>query len=567
MLARFQQYINPYVPSTIKSFYQTVISKTYSIYQSVSQHSYTQAIFALAKKINTTHSVQNFKEGLLQPYVNLPKAIVAIEVSDKVKRVVKQSAYTGGTLFLVSYVYYGWLRPMFTLLAPENSYQQAIMDVAITTYLIDKLPRFYIDDMVNTISLSSVIAEVTPEKNKEYFECKCDPIEKARGNFNTNFHYISHVATLFMLSNNRYLGKVVELTLGSWLLGQTLFDYRLNMCDKHRYEVVSKNNSYFYGVGTAINSSALLLRWWLGVDSFFIMLVLQSMIMKLAMITSATHDHPLPGGGIELDFFYYVRDVGMRIIQDASNKLNLILKQRKKDKSKATSEQDFSKEFYALVQNYLSTTVAVVVGEEYAKLDTLVKTPALSLLIRLKEDEIRLGLDSIAKAQEHPLVIGIAKAIIKRIPKIFFPTTVGKKELLFFINVIYLNAVKEALPKVRELFNLAVSDVPIQHFFNEAKLESNHITVDVKEEKDSTLSVDISNANKNLLKEMVSKELEASLLTNMNSQPEESENIPNGKLNGKLPSLSPLLQNNYFPSTVSPRLESQSPKEKKRVFR
>ncbi len=476
MHTRMQEYLSSYVPQTISDGYQNLKDKAYSAYQAVIHHRYAEAIYSGYQTITHNHYLRNFWDGFSQPISQLPEAIVAIKKSKNMQNVLWQTGRSGAEIFFSSIFYYGYVRPFLS----EDYYVQQTTDAFFGGYLLAESLRFFVEDLINSTSCSCVTKELLPQNNK-HFECECNPIDKGKGGFNTNIYYITHGIVIFNFSCYPYVGPLVNWLFSPWYLGVSLADYRFNMCDQHRYQVFSQNNANLMGLGAGVKLATVgiskLIEAKTGANSPYINLIVQSLVMKLAMLITVLREAPLPGKEYEMDFLYYFRFATSQFVQDNVNRLNQYLKHKKnelhpssqevsdeKSDDKTKLSLSDSKALYKLVKQSLSDITAWTIGKDYAHLNTLVQTNPVKLFIKLNEKSIKAILELVKGAHReedfHPYAVAITKGLIKIMPAMLFPAGVGmtKKDVQFFIKIIYLNAVKQVLPTVINLVDHALED-------------------------------------------------------------------------------------------------------------
>ncbi|GEM_PF-4440887 len=459
MFARAKQYVSANISAIGKTFISLEHKTIESLYI-IKNHSSLKAINSAIVWIRSTHNARNFINGFLQPVTHLPEALLIIKKSDKLRKVLIQTAHSTAPMLLISFSYYRFVRPAMLTFASEDSYEIGTMDIAVTLYLVKMIPRFTVQDTVNTASFSDAMIERIPQ-HLRHFHCDCSPPEKRLGDFNTNIHYLTHSILLELLSNQKYVGPIINCFVTPWFLGQTFLDYRLNMCDAHRYQQVASNNFFLIGVGASTQFAIWAIRGALGIQSQFSTLAIRVFIMKLGMLTTALREEPLPGNEYSFDSTYYLRYATKKCLQDSTNSIYKKLKtiQAAHGKKTLLIENDaMANQSYHDLKQKLSYIIAKLIGEDYSHLNSLVRTNEIRLLIQLKKNNLIVLLDTIQVAQNHPYFISAIEKITKLLPTYLLPSGVSKEELIFFKRVIYLNTVKQGLPIIAKLVNHALQD-------------------------------------------------------------------------------------------------------------
>jgi len=457
MFPRMQQYVSDALPISVKEGYISLQHNALDAYLKIKNNSTIKSIYSALQWVTNTHNARNLIDGAMQLLAHFPEALLSIKKSEKIRTALVQTVYTAAPMLLISYAYYKFVRPFLEVhVVNKDSYELYALDIAITGYLAQEFPRFAVRDTINSASFSDAVAE-SISQNLPHFNCGCPAHEKRQSDVNTSVNYLTHLVLLEFFFNQRYFGFILNWIISPWFLGQTFLDYRLNMCDTHRYQQVSRNNFFLIGIGASTQFVVWGLSTALGVDSKFVIIPIRSLIMKLGMLTTALREEPLPGNEYAFDSTYYMRFATQKFLQDYTNRIYKNLKKTQAEHGDLFNDA-LKRQFYVSFKQKLSYIVSTIIGEDFAHLESLVRINEVRLLIKLKEQKLTNHLNIIQSGQDHPYVISAIEKVTKILPTYCLPSGVSKEEIRFFKKVIYLNAVKQVLPVIAGLVNHALKD-------------------------------------------------------------------------------------------------------------
>lgn len=318
------------------------------------------------KKIitDTTNQIKNTAEYVwsyrtyVMPYFNFtqfwegwsrvmnPNIVPAFLNSPKTRGVTYRT-FAANILYYAAaaFVYEASVKPQ----VQETSFETPVKLLAAWYFWRLAARLFLVENPIYNANMAKAAAEENP--HKELFPgCACSrsklgQVDVIKGNLAGGFYYYSHVkaaelmGTIIPYANIPYLAEAY---------GQTLMEVNLGeMCTKHRYEVLSKNNWYAFGFGLsmiAVIRIISLLTWSLielikarlfvnpsETNMRHIDFAITAIVFQYYILLSQLIDKPYPGKEPGPDIFYFARSTMESLMQYAGGKISEMLKKPGED--------------------------------------------------------------------------------------------------------------------------------------------------------------------------------------------------------------------------------------------
>lgn len=218
----------------------------------------------------------------------------------------------------------------------KESYPEMVLDLLASLYFINKSAAdMYVNNTMYTATLSKTVTDdvaaekVDKDKNKhkdksdnsdadnaaeapEFDACEHGVDKRFIANLASNGYYLGNIFGVKVVEKMVPFGEYLSVPLRAHITGLGLLEYKYaQKCTEHRYEMLSKNNTYAFGVGAAMVggwiAAKYLLKYFTGIESYFIDDALYNMIYQYFAVSVSLHDKPIPQDDQSIDVTYLNR--------------------------------------------------------------------------------------------------------------------------------------------------------------------------------------------------------------------------------------------------------------------
>lgn len=200
----------------------------------------------------------------------------------------------------------------------QDSPVETLIDVAAKIYFTKRYAHFCVDNFARNLNVAKAACDEQPVC-EHYKGCECETTKKIQAALASPFYYLGKSATAHVVSSYVPGGEWVTFPLTALVYGQGWLEYKLaaaSMCTRHREEVLEKNHMFEVGMGLSFSSlismSNYLLRYYTGIDNYFVTAAITSLLNQYFIITSYRISTPLPGHEDGLHIFH----PGKRVVED-----------------------------------------------------------------------------------------------------------------------------------------------------------------------------------------------------------------------------------------------------------
>jgi|GEM_PF-6566956 len=347
-------------------------------------------------------NVKYIWSGLQQPFRLLHLGEVLVH-SPETRQVLVQSLKENLIYYAAPVILFeGLIKPAIrTLPYGEDENLENTLKVVSNLIFMRIAMRLFINNSSYNACVSHVAAN---EIQKNLVGCDCSSIEKAKSSLTSPFYFLGNIVTTGLIGYIPRVGKMSNVLLNNLAYGQTLTEYKyaaLGTCEQHRLRLLTANNAYCFGMGASFFLTTeflyFLLSQLIKTESFFIYDAVFSLVFQYHILMAMLDEHPLPSHKAGLDFFYYPRLLVNALLVDS---MNLLIPKLGNPQKRNAYNEMFDNVFNSKIANYLKR---LLIEKEFLTMKTIVKTPAISLLIELKHKDFLKVLDKISQAQGYPL--------------------------------------------------------------------------------------------------------------------------------------------------------------------
>jgi hypothetical protein len=189
----------------------------------------------------------------------------------------------------------------------------AVNAVALV-YMLQKASAMYVDNTFNNVAISKVVCDENPSTNHGK-ACDHGYTAQFQAGCASTFYYMGNIGTVMIaeLAAGKYIpviGEYAAWPLRAFAYGQALVEYKLSCignCTPCRYEKLSANNGYSFGMGLAFYGlydglKTILYRYY-GFENAFLADAIFNVFFQYSILTAIMNDKPLPGKTPGLDVF------------------------------------------------------------------------------------------------------------------------------------------------------------------------------------------------------------------------------------------------------------------------
>lgn len=442
---------------------------------------------------------ENYQLGFQRTFRDFSKFLSIENKSFRLKDALAQSLKTCAPLFFLSISYYNFLRPLSLIGLAEDSYSVWAMDLAFVVVGSSFLPKFYVEDTMNNLSIATSVGSLVP--NQKYYVDDEKPVIKIKDQGAISVFDITNSLIISELSFSPRFWFLIKMIVNPLQLGEILNQSRFDSSKKYVYEKLAENNAYSLGKGHAVILTSFALTGFIKLlldlvlyritglpfntvfaRSEFLFMVVDRLVLKAALLGTMATDYPLPGGEPpfqSLHLLRYVSEEAIRITMarvQNSNQNTIASQNYVMVEAKSFADLKAPKSFSKKITDFLPTIVYYGLGKEFASTKTFVRTPALKTLISINEGALRKGfeyLDAIRGYQVEAIKI---KKVLSCLPDFFIPYGLTSSDVNLVYNVVFSQTVRDVLPEVKKLVNHSV------------KTEDEIILDDVKETMEKLLT-------------------------------------------------------------------------------
>ena len=257
------------------------------------------------------------------------------------------------------------------------------------------------------------------------------------------FYYLFSLRAQYALTGlHPYAGKLFEALLTGLLLMDLKFS-SVGMGREQRYEIISKNKTYCFGLGATmiglVDLASFLIGYLPGGDQWCVPFAIYYPLYQLFSIATLLQNERLPGQEDGMDAFYFNRIEADRGV----SKLTDYLVPKLKDKK-------FRQELFESFNHPLIMNMRILfAGGKMKSLEALVKIPAFNLFLKL------YGRDTL-ESLKHVEDLRSSRVLpFMRMLLSFFSGIIVSKHVPGVLGLVQDDNVNDAIQKFKELVILA----------------------------------------------------------------------------------------------------------------
>ncbi len=243
-----------------------------------------------------------------------PGAVITVIESKKIRPVVVK-ALSANFIYMALAILFEMTRKELPQLVPavENTAIEwgassliFAIDAFALLYMLRKYSASYVDNTCDNSAISKVIYDEIPSTNNHGNKCEHGYMSQFQAGCASTFYYLGKMFAVWNVENAAYryvpaLGIAAVWPLKAFAYGETLVEYKLSSlgnCTNCRYEKLSVNNGYSFGMGLALYGTYQVISFafnrYLGLQNSFFTDAVFNVLFQYSIISALINDKPLP---------------------------------------------------------------------------------------------------------------------------------------------------------------------------------------------------------------------------------------------------------------------------------
>lgn len=269
----------------------------------------------------------------------------------------------------------------------EDTCVEQSLTVLLSLHLMLRAKHVLLDAALNHASLAKLVTQENP--NNEHFKtCGHGKVAAAKANIAGAIYYVASLIEAYLVY--AVCGEYISLPIYMLAYGQGFLESKLGSadnCTDHRYETLSKTNSFSLGMGASFVVSQRVLTFLISyltrIDSDLLEKPVFNFLFPYFLISSLTMEKPLPKDNFSLDVFFISRYVSDYVLKRT---IELIAPYLSNQDTQGSLIKNLQKVSNSSLGNFIKK---IMLEKDLHSLDAIVTRPSVNRWIRLNKKEVQ----------------------------------------------------------------------------------------------------------------------------------------------------------------------------------